>query len=104
MESFLTLAKEHGADGIKLYFASYDTEHAPLPEYAERQTVVLVATKEKIGMDGIVNKDVYVSSEKGNTILAYNVGALCPPYCANGEGNGIGITIVDKGNDGLVIT
>jgi hypothetical protein len=40
LEEFLTKAKDHGGDGIKLYFGAYDQEHAPQPMYAGRQTVV----------------------------------------------------------------
>ena len=102
LENFLAMAKNHGSDGIKLYFGAYDQEHAPQPLYANRQTVVLVATKEKETENGTVNKDIYINTENGSSILAYNVGKLCPPFCQNGE-NGIGIGIIDKGDEGIVI-
>lgn len=101
LEEFLEKVKEHGGDGIKMYFGAYDKEHAPKPLYADRQTVVLVATKAKETANGQVNKDLYISEEENTTILAYNAGNLCPPFCQNGEG--IGITIVDKGAEGIVI-
>ena len=104
VEAFLRLAKEHGADGIKVYFGAYDNENAPLPQYSGRQTVVFVATKAKETAEGMLNKDLYISTETGNTILAFNLGTVCPPFCTNGEGNGIGITIIDKGDEGLIIT
>jgi hypothetical protein len=97
------LAKTHGADGLKLYFGAYDKEHAPKELYKGRQTVVLVATKQKETENGRVNKDVYIGTEQGNSILAYNVGNLCPPWCREFGGEEIGITIVDKGQDGLAI-
>jgi hypothetical protein len=103
LEEFLANAKDHGGDGIKLYFGAYDQEHAPQPLYAGRQTIVLVATKEKETVNGTVNKDIYINTEKGATILAYNAGHLCPPYCNTGNDNGIGITIVDKGDEGLAV-
>lgn len=102
LEEFLQMVKEHGGDGIKMYFGAYDKEHAPKPLYADRQTVVLVATKEKETANGRVNKDLYISIEDNTTILAYNAGGLCPPFCTQ-NGEGIGITIVDKGTDGIVI-
>jgi hypothetical protein len=101
LEAFLAKAREHGGDGIRIYFGAYDQEHAPQPLYAGRQTVVLVATKHKETADGATNKDIYINSEQGQTILAYNVGGLCPPFCSGG--NKIGITIVDKGEDGVII-
>jgi hypothetical protein len=103
LEEFLALAKTHGADGLKLYFGAYDKEHAPKELYKGRQTVVLVATKQKETENGRVNKDVYIGTEQGNSILAYNVGNLCPPWCREFGGEEIGITIVDKGQDGLAI-
>lgn len=104
LEEFLQLVKDHGGDGIKMYFGAYDKEHAPKTLYQDRQTVVLVATKTKDTINGEVNKDMYISGEAGNTILAYNVGKLCPPFCQSGDDfGGIGITIVDKGNEGIVV-
>ena len=103
LEGFLARAKDHGGDGIKLYFGAYDQEHAPQPLYAGRQTVVLVATKEKETENGTVNKDIYINTEKGTSILAYNAGHLCPPFCNTLDDNGIGITIVDKGDEGMAV-
>jgi hypothetical protein len=104
LEEFLQKAKDHGGDGIKMYFGAYGHENAPKELYADRQTIVLVATKQKETANGrTVDKDLYIGSEKDNTILAYNAGRLCPPLCQNGEDNGLGITIVDKGEEGIVI-
>lgn len=111
LEEFLAKVKDHGGDGIKVYFGAYSQDFKENPLYAGRQTVVLVATKVKETAKGEVNKDLYIDGEKGNSILAYNMGKLCPPYCGNGGttgdgGNGldeIGIVIVDKGEDGMVI-
>ncbi len=105
LEEFIEHAKTYGADGVKFYFGAYDKEHAPVPEYAERQTLVMVATKQnQIGM-GVKNKDIYVNTEMGNQILAYNCGSLCPPYCGqnNDDSIEIGVTIVDKGEKGFVV-
>ena len=103
LEEFLQKVKAHGGDGIKMYFGAYGHENAPKELYADRQTIVLVATKHNETSRGMVEKDLYISSGKETTILAYNVGKICPPLCQNGEDNGIGITIVDKGEEGIVI-
>lgn len=113
LEAFIANAKEHGADGIKIYFAAYPEEFAEVPEYAGRQTVVLVGTKRKPAINGTTkDKDLYVQTEKGSQILAYNMARLCPPYCGGtkeeGGGvdfgdDGIGITIVDRKEKGLTI-
>ena len=104
LEDFLQMVKANGGDGIKMYFGAYDAAHAPQPLYADRQTVVLVATKVKETLNGEVNKDLYISGEKENTILAYNAGKLCPPYCKPaGDFGDIGITIIDRGEDGMII-
>ena len=107
LEEFIEHAKTHGADGVKFYFGAYDKEHAPRPEYADRQTLVMVATKQKENADGTTkNKDIYIATEKGSNILAYNMGRLCPPFCGQEEDMGfpeVGVTIVDKGEKGFVV-
>ena len=102
LEIFLEKVKDHNGDGIRLYFGAYDHNYAEQPLYAGRQTVVLVATKQKETENGETRKDIYIDSENGTTILAYNSGSLCPPFC--GDGEGIGITILDKGEEGIIIT
>lgn len=102
LEEFIALSKEHGADGVKLYFGAYDKDYAKQPLYAGRQTIVIVATKHKDTIDGHTNKDIYIQTEKGSSILAYNMGTICPPFCTREEG-GIGVTIFDKGSDGMVV-
>lgn len=104
LEGFLAKAKEHGADGVKVYFGAYDKEYEKQPLYAGRQTVVFVATKQKETENGSLNKDIYFNSGDGTSILAYNYGSVCPPFCRNDDEDNIGITIIDKGEDGMIIT
>lgn len=104
LEEFIALSKEHGADGLKLYFGAYDKDFSKQPLYAGRQTVVIVATKHKESEDGVNNhnnKDIYIQTEKGSSILAYNMGTICPPFCTK-DGT-IGVTILDKGDEGLAV-
>ena len=104
MEIFLERAKQHGGDGVRYYFGAYDEHFADMPLYAGRQTIVMVATKQKETAAGIKDKDIYISTDQGTNILAFNVGRICPPMCTSDDGfGGLGITIVDKGDDGLVV-
>jgi len=104
LQEFLENVKDHNGDGIRIYFGAYDQNYAEQPLYAGRQTVVLVATKQKETDNGDVNKDIYVPTENGSSILAYNSATLCPPFCDSSDDfGGIGITIVDKGDEGMVI-
>lgn len=103
LEDFLARVREHGGDGVKLYFGAYGEDYTGNPLYAGRQTVVFVATKAREAEQGTVNKDLYINKEEGSTILAYNFGSLCPPYCSTGDGMGIGVTILDKGDEGLIV-
>ena len=107
LEEFIEHAKTHGADGVKFYFGAYDQEHAPRPEYADRQTLVMVATKQKENANGTSkNKDIYVATEKGSNILAYNCCYLCPPFCGQSDlpdSIEIGVTLVDRGTEGFVV-
>jgi hypothetical protein len=105
LEEIIEHAKMYGADGLKFYFGAYDKEHAPVPEYADRQTLVMVATKQKQTGMGVKNKDIYINTDKGNQILAYNTANLCPPFCGqnNDDSIEIGVTIIDKGDKGFVV-
>ena len=106
LEEFMETAKNNGADGVKIYFAAYPNDFAKVPEYAGRQSVVLVATKQKQTTEGVSNKDVYINNESGAQILAYNLGSLCPPFCGGkgvGPDDGVGIAIVDIKDKGLTV-
>ena len=106
LENFLATVKSEGGNGIRLYFGVYDKEYEEQPKYAGRQTLVLVATRSKETAEGTVEKDIYINDEQGTSILAYNQGYLCPPFCKKKggiDGDDIGITIVDKGEEGLHI-
>jgi hypothetical protein len=112
MEAFLATAKEHGADGVRFYFGAYAADYKAAPEYAGRQTFVMVGTKNKQTETGSFDKDIYITTEKGNTILAYNMVKICPPRCGGGgeesgltgmDDFGLGITIVDKADGGTMV-
>ena len=106
LEEFIANAKSHGADGVKIYFAAYPADFRKVPEYADRQSLVLVATKSREAANGsTVNKDIYCTTEGNPQILAYNMGKICPPQCggtfADSDLGDLGITIVDRGENGL---
>jgi hypothetical protein len=111
IEGFLAHAKDNGADGLKMYFAAYPKDYTEQPLYAGRQTLVMVATKSKETEAGIVNKDIYTTSDQGPNILAYNMSKLCPPMCrpegpgisADDADFGLGLTIIDRGEKGLTV-
>ncbi len=103
LEEFMAMCKVHGADGIKMYFGAYDKDYSEDPLYAGRQTIALVATKQRQTESGPANKDVYIKNGDESSILAWNAGRICPPYCIVKDDDGIGITIVDKGEEGLIV-
>ena len=121
MEEFIEQAKMYGADGVKFHFAAYDKDYQEQPQYAGRQTLVMVGTKQKQTANGVKNKDIYVQTDKGSQILAYNAASLCPPFCGNdtfdfdwadlelGIGGNhmqqkeIGVTLIDKGEGGMIV-
>ncbi len=98
LEEFLAACREHGADGVRYYFSTYPTDFAEVPEYAGRQSIVMVATRSKVDHEGnVTNKDLYINKNGENTILGVNIGNLCPPKCGSFGDNDLGITIIDKG-------
>lgn len=108
LERFLTIAKSHGGDGIKFYYGAYPENESAQPEYASRQTLILVATKSKKNANGIAaDKDIYIRKNGNVKILGtFGPGLICPPYCsapAEGGMGDLGITIIDKGSKGMEI-
>jgi hypothetical protein len=109
LEGFIDTIKQHGADGIKFYFGAYPDSYDEKPEYAGLQTIVMVATKSKETENGTKHKDVYITKDGTSTIMGYNMPGLCPPLCGGFFSQGktpfteIGLTMVDKGEEGLAI-
>lgn len=115
LQSFLELARQHQADGIKMYYGVYGHDLEETPELQGRQTVVLVATKQKNVAGKMVNKEVYIHNNGQPEILAFNFGGVCPPVCGsefpdgdNGFGYGfdmssIGISIIEKNGEIIVL-
>jgi hypothetical protein len=106
LEEYIAMIKEHGADGIRFYFGAYSEDFEEVPEYAGRQTLVMVATK-NTGEGKFDNKDIYVRNGKGIGPLAYNMSGMCPPFCDTTKPTtptgGVGITLIDNGEKGMQI-
>jgi hypothetical protein len=106
MENFIALAKSNGGDGIRFYYGAYPENHKSEPEYAERQTLVKVATRSRTTASGnTVNKDLFLTQNGQLKILSGLLPKPCPPVCAPSEGGmgDLGITLVDKGDKGMEI-
>jgi hypothetical protein len=100
MEEFIQTAKNSGANGIRMHFGVYP-ENFHKQESAGKQTLVMVANEQRETIAGVVEKDVYVNTEKGKQILAYNYGGLTKP--TGRDGDEWGVTLVDCGDKGMVI-
>lgn len=95
LQQFMDTARKHGADAIKMYFGVYPENYDKMPVYSNRQTIVLVATKKKPSLTGgSLNKHIFIQTEKGQEILAFNVGNICPPFCKPTEEGGY--TVIDQ--------
>ena len=118
ISEFMKVARENGADSIRVYFGVYSEGFEKVPEYGGRQTVVLVAVKEKRNQDGrIVTKHLYYQTENGPEILAFNTGSVCPPFCGgsgdmgDGEGGyqyivqdqGLGLTFLNNDEGDMMV-
>lgn len=105
VEDFLSKAKENGADGVKFYFAAYPKDFSEKPEYAGRQTIVMVATRAaRTDIGGVVNKDIYITKNNITSIFGMNMGTPCPPSCGSAFATGnLGVTLVDRGEKGLEV-
>jgi hypothetical protein len=89
-----------------MFFGVYGQDYE-VAEYRGRQTMVMVATKQRTTAEGIENKNVYTQTSNGTSILAYNRGTICPPYCGKpgqeSDFDELGITIVERKDGGLAI-
>lgn len=114
MENFIEMAKSHGADGLKFYFGAFSDNHAKEPDYAERQTLVMVGTKETNTVKGVKNKDIYIQNGDGTNILANCNATLCPPRCSQPSPSPaptenpfdietLGLAVIDRGDKGILI-
>jgi hypothetical protein len=103
LEEFLATVKSHGGDGVRMYFGAYSHDFEQKPEYAGRQTLVLVGTKRCDKGDTSLDKDIYISSADKTSILAYNVMRLCPPECMPEEWGGLGVAIIEKADKSLSV-
>ena len=105
LENFLALAKSKGGDGIRFYFAAYPKNYSAIPGYSGRQTLALVGTKSKITeLGAVANKDIYYSKNGRLKILSGSLPQTCPPICnppSEGGMGDLGITIIDKGENGM---
>jgi pyridoxine 5'-phosphate synthase PdxJ len=98
LEEFIQKAKQCGADGIRMHFGAYPNDFSPKPEVSTLQTIVMVANTQTETEFGKTEKNVYVNTENGVQLLAYNFGGLDPS-----DLGGVGVTIVDRGNKGVVV-
>jgi hypothetical protein len=111
LQDFLNKAREHGADGIRMYFGAYPNQYEKNSAVSNQQTLVLVATKTKADASGgTVNKHIYYQTEQGMEVLAFNMGSICPPFCGGGYGNagfivgeGLGLSLLDDQEGGVLV-
>lgn len=116
LEEFIDTIKEHGANGIRIYFAAYPKDFAPEPQYAGRQTLVMVATKSKREAGKLYHKEVHTVENGKPQILAYNYGSLCPPFgCtpppvtpskaapSKEAAAALGVMLIDRGEQGFSV-
>jgi len=82
LKQYIATAEEAGADGIRVYFGVYPSVFPENILLQDKQTIVFVATRQKISETGKTeNKDMYVSTPKGPEMVAFNWGLPCPPGC-----------------------
>jgi hypothetical protein len=106
LENFLSLAKSNGGDGVRFFYGAFPENYTAQPEYAGRQTLVMVATKSRTTDDGCTtDKNIYRKNNGRVEILSGGVPKGCPPMCPPPDGGmgDFGIAIVDRGSKGMEI-
>jgi hypothetical protein len=102
LEMLIERIKLQGGDGVRLHFAAYPENYAAVPEFAGRQTVIMVGTKNSDG----ANKEIYMSEGNDARILAFGDYPVCPPFCNSGLGHyrpATTTSLVDRGDKGMVV-
>jgi hypothetical protein len=100
LEMLIEKIKLQGGDGVRVHFAAYPENYTAVPEFAGRQTIVMVGTRKS---EEGVNKEIYMSEGKDARILAYGDVPMCPPFCGSGFGKTKTTTLVDRGDKGMVV-
>jgi hypothetical protein len=106
LENFLSVAKSNGGNGIRFYYGAFPEDYTAQPEYSGRQMLVMVATKSRKMDDGrITDKNIYTKKDGRVEILSAGNPKYCPPICPPPDGGmgDLGITIVDRGSEGMQI-
>jgi hypothetical protein len=106
LEEFLATAKSNGGDGIRFFYGAFPENYDTKPEYAGRQTLVMVATRSRMTDDGCTtDKNLYTKKNGRVEILSGILPKGCPPACPSPDGGmgDFGITIVDRGSKGMEI-
>ncbi|HET7002524.1 MAG TPA: hypothetical protein VFI33_14475 [Puia sp.] len=109
LQKVIDLSKSHGGNGIRFFYGAYPENYSERPEYAGRQTLIMVPTKSRVLEDGYTaDKNIYTVNNGRIEILGIgNTGhpTACPPSCPPPDGGmgDLGITIVDRGSKGMEI-
>lgn len=85
LQNFMKQVEELGGTGIRVYFGVYDQQFASDPLHAGRQTVVFVGTKDNTTGEGSLTKDMYYEKDNQTSVLAFNAGRPCPPFCTHDD-------------------
>jgi hypothetical protein len=102
LQEFLEKARQNQADGIKMFYGVYPSDH-PNEMMAGRQTVVLVATRKSHADPRSTNKAIMVSQNGKAEILAFNLGDMCPPFCGGTPPDYDGDLSMELENIGLTL-
>lgn len=101
LKSLIKKIEAEGGDGIRFYFATYDSTynaqsktHVPIKEYWNRNTLIMVSTKDSLGYHRDYYNDKINSKAANGMILSTtpeNRGEMCPPPA---NCSGIGATLI----------
>lgn len=95
LETLIERIKLHGGDGVRFHYAAYPDNYTPEPEFAGRQTVIMIGTRK--------HKEIYMSEGKDAKILAFGDVPVCPSLCPGNGGIGLFSSLVDRGDKGMII-
>jgi hypothetical protein len=99
LEGFLENVRSKGGDSVRFHFGVFP-EGYENPEFAGRQTLVMVGNRSKDGSYS-TSKELFSDNNGQPEIVAYLGGIICPPWCGTG-GKGKA-ALIDRGDKGLSV-
>lgn len=106
LEQYIETVKMHGGNGVRFHFGIFPEGYGGDPEFAGRQTFVMVGTRSKDATYH-TSKELRVSDGNQMAPVAYFGAVPCPAFCGElgllGEALSLGTALVEGKDQGMSV-